>query len=167
MKFRNTHTKHHLQGKPPKFRGKAANTRHLVPFAVKLCQKLGNTTNHDKFRWECVSAFYEFYKLLDRQPRTMSQDALADLSMIGRRVCSYYSALSSLSQDMCWHMTPKFHLLLHLVDWQAPLWGNPNFFRCYCDEDMIGHMVEVAGSCHAATMSELALFKSALCQSLQ
>ena len=99
-------------------------------------------------------------------PLALNAEALAALALHGRRMCSFYAALSTESPQG-WKLTPKFHLLLHLVEHQAPLWGNPKHFWCYCDEDMIGHMVEVASSCHPSTMSEVALYKYALLLSMQ
>ena len=45
------------------------------------------------------------------------------------------------------------------AEWQSVSLGNPRFFWCYSDEDMVGQLVEVAESCHPGTMSTTALFK--------
>ena len=60
----------------------------------------------------------------------------------------------------------KVHLLLHLVEVQVPRWGNPRFFWCYADEDVVGQDVEAASACHPSTMAEVALYKHCLMQLL-
>ena len=58
-----------------------------------------------------------------------------------------------------WTIVPKLHLFLHLCEVQATRYDNPRFYWTYADEDMVGHMIEAAWSCHASTMPEVALFK--------
>ena len=37
--------------------------------------------------------------------------------------------------------------------------GNPRCYWTYADEDMVGHMIEVAQSCHPVTLAATAMFK--------
>ena len=55
--------------------------------------------------------------------------------------------------------SPKLHLFAHLCEWQACEMGNPRYWWCYSDEDMVGLMVDVAESCHPVTLAVSALFK--------
>ena len=91
----------------------------------------------------------------------MSEKFYQDLELAGRRICSDYAALSVLSAEG-WKLTPKFHLLCHLTKHTCRLWGNPKHYWCYCDEDMVGHMVEVAESCHASSVAIVSLYKYAV-----
>ncbi len=152
-------------GKPPKFRGKAANTRHLVPYVVKLCTQFDSGSEHDKFRLACATSLASFYGVLEACPQHMDVKSLREFAKLGREICSFYAALSARHDSKAWKLTPKFHLLLHLVELHAPRWGNPRFFWCYADEDLVGQIVEVAGSCHPNTMAEIALYKHCLLQS--
>eukprot|EP00973_Karenia_brevis_P016519 2262452-Karenia_brevis.AAC.1 len=73
------------------------------------------------------------------------------LGDLGREVCSFYAALNSESQQNnidAWRLTPKLHLFAHLCEHQVWSWGNPRWYWCYADEDMVGHMIEVASACH-------------------
>ena len=54
---------------------------------------------------------------------------------------------------------PKFHVFVHLAEWQAVEVCNPRVYWTYVDEDLVGCLVEVAESCHASTMAPSALFK--------
>ncbi len=153
-------------GKAPKFRGKAAVTRHIVPFVVSLCTKYNKGTQHDQFRLACATALASFYGALEACPRRMSMECKCELAKFGREICSFYAALSAHNAPKTWKLTPKFHLLLHLVEIHVPRWGNPRFFWCYADEDLIGQIVEVAGACHPSTMADIALYKHCLMRSL-
>ena len=81
------------------------------------------------------------------------------LSEAGREICSFYAALNRLTPGLNWKLTPKMHLLCHLVEIIAPRWGNPRYYWCYADADLVGHMVEVAKACHPSTLHHVALFK--------
>jgi len=129
--------------KPPKLVSKAANARHLVPYAVKLCEKYcgPEASDHDKYRLECVRALSKFYDLLDSQLVSITPESEKDIQRLGRRVTTFYALLSQEAEDKrinAWRLTPKLHLFVHLCEHQAPLWGNPAWFWCYADEDMAG-----------------------------
>ena len=138
-----------------------------MPFIPELCLEQTDETPHTKYRSGCVQALDDFYNLLSNSPRTLDAKALADLQSYGKRIYSYYAALSKLTHEACWKLTPKLHLVCHLVDVVAPRWGNPRSYWCYGDEDMIGHMKEVAMSCHPNTMHSVALYKWCLMLSMQ
>ena len=126
------------RGKSPKLSAKTAQTRHLAGFALELAQKYNSGNDHDNFRQECAQALVDFHNFLETRPRSLNAEDLAELADIGRRICSTYAALNRTATGNEWKLTPKFPLLLHLVELQAPLWGNPKFFWCYSDEDMVG-----------------------------
>ena len=70
------------------------------------------------------------------------------------------SAGSSLLQRI---LEARGGSFLHFGEWQSVSLGNPRFFWCCSDEDMVGQRVEVAESCHPSTMSTTALFKWLTC----
>ena len=43
-----------------------------------------------------------------------------------------------------WKFTPKIHLFLHLCEIQCVQYGNPRFWWTYCDEDLVGQLIEVS-----------------------
>ncbi len=58
-----------------------------------------------------------------------------------------------------WKMIPKFHAFQHMCELNAQMCGDPRFWWCYSDEDMVGFMIEVAEACHRSTMASTGLFK--------
>ena len=56
-------------------------------------------------------------------------------------------------------MVPKFHLFQHLCEIQFQIKGNPRFFWTYADEDLVGHMKEIAQSCHPSTVNQVCMYK--------
>ena len=56
-------------------------------------------------------------------------------------------------------VVPKFHLMDHLCDLFASLWGSPRYFWTYSDEDLVGILTEVAESVHMNTLPMSVLFK--------
>ena len=53
------------------------------------------------------------------------------------------------------HARPKAHLLQHLVDQKIWMFGSPNEFHCYMDEDFVGSIKGVcAASKHPATLEK-------------
>ena len=56
-------------------------------------------------------------------------------------------------------MSPKVHLWEHVCEVQAVLYGNPRYYWCYADEDLVGHLIEIAETCHPMTLAISVLFK--------
>ena len=135
---------------------------------MKLCQDFNTGSDHDQIRLECAQGLVDFYNYLkdSEDIRSLSKAALDDFADVGRRICTYYAALSVLSASG-WKLTPKFHLLSHLTRHTAKMWGNPKHYSCYCDEDMVGHMTEVAESCHSASVATVSLYKYAVMLTMQ
>ena len=150
------------RGEPPKFRCKAAQARHIVPFVVKLAKEHDDGTRHDRLKIACVEALADFYEMIEVKPRRFTDDDMQQASLLMKVVCSCYASLAKEANEAGlyeWRMVPKLHLCLHLVDYTIPLWGNPRFYWTYADEDLVGHVIEVAQSYHPLTMPAIALFK--------
>ena len=85
------------------------------------------------------------------------------MQILGQRCAEQYSRLSIWAFDvlgkMLWKVTPKVHLWEHLTEMQSVLMGNPRFWWCYPDEDLVGLVIEVAHSCHPATIAMMVLVK--------
>ena len=84
----------------------------------------------------------------------------------------YLRSLSRLSQLWChglsedqirrmpWHMRPTVHMCEHLVLESVPMFGSPNSFHCYGDEDFVGRVKQIAQRCrHSATIQYRVLQK--------
>lgn len=144
-------------GKWPKLKAKAAQTRHLAPFARELAEEFLDVRCQALCQLLC-----RFYEVLASQGMFLDEDAKLELPQVGRRLCGLYAQLSRESfqaGSKRWKMTPKVHLMLHLCEDQAPSVGNPKFYWVYADEDLVGQMVEVAEACHASTMAATAMAK--------
>ena len=95
----------------------------------------------------------------------MSPAAVEEMPKLGRNLCTLYAQLSSAAKnagEQLWRFSPKHHLFLHLAEWQSVLYGNPRYYWCYADEDLVGHIMEVSRSCHIRTMAGTSLFKWSL-----
>ncbi len=58
-----------------------------------------------------------------------------------------------------WKITPKMHMVQELLLYQGMEWGNPSYFWCYADEDLVGDIVEYGHSCQMLTLCFTALVK--------
>ena len=86
----------------------------------------------------------------------------ARLPLIGRQMCGLYAQMATealAAGRKRWKMTPKVHLVQHLLEWQCLSAGNPRFYWTYADEDLVGSMIEVAESCHASTLAITVMVK--------
>ena len=144
-------------GSWPKLKAKGAATRHAVPFALTLAHK-----HCDRRVVALCQLLCEFYQIIDAQGIFLDDEAKARLPVLGRQMCSLYALLATDALNAgkkCWKMTPKVHLVQHLLEWQAPSVGNPRFYWTYADEDLVGSMIEVAESCHSSTMAVTCMVK--------
>lgn len=92
----------------------------------------------------------------------MSDHAKVELPRLGLRLCVLFSQLASeaaMSRQKLWKTSPKLHLFQHVCEWQSIESGNPRFYWCYADEDLVGQLIEVAEACHAKTMAVTAMYK--------
>ena len=146
----------------PKLKAKAAASRNMVPFAVLLATKHNSGSDHDVRRLKMIEELAVFYDTLKGEGRFFSRPARDIIRRVGVSVPGLYATLTADARVQglrAWKLVPKFHIFQHLCLYQAHLYGNPRFYWCYADEDMVGQMVEVAQSCHPATMPATALFK--------
>ena len=146
----------------PKLKASAAATRHLVKFALKLCIDFDSGSVHDRRRLGVCQLLDRFYTIIDAETDVLSDAAREVLPEIGRNLVMLYGSLAEEAVGArlkLWKFVPKFHLFVHLCEWQAVEEGNPRFYWTYQDEDLVGKMIEVAENCHTKTMSLTALYK--------
>ena len=146
----------------PKLKAKAAATRHLVHYAVDLCERHNSGSEHDKRRLVCCKFLAYFYTQCATHGRWFPQNVLDRLSTGVRVFMGCYMNLSREAvgkQTRAWKMTPKFHFFVHLCDLQAPMWGNPRFYWTYADEDLQRVMKGIAIACHTMNMAPRVIFK--------
>jgi hypothetical protein len=134
----------------------------LSIFAFELAQEYNTNSKHDQIRLRICELLVRFYDILADEGMFFSGDVRQEVSELRTQLCRLYAALSNESvaaKRKAWKMTPKFHLFAHLCEVQAGLKENPRYYWTYADEDMVGHMMEVARSCHPMTMNSVAMFK--------
>ena len=92
----------------------------------------------------------------------LSEAARNELPKLGYQLCNIYQKLAREAFDnreQMWKWAPKLHAFLHLTEWQCADFGNPRFWWTYPDEDLVGHIIEVAKTTHKHTMAPKSLFK--------
>lgn len=147
----------------PKFVGKAAATRRLVVFCARLAAEFNSKSVHDVHRAAVAQSLKDIYDIMDGDPqflRPESKVKLARLSVAFRGVYAKLSASSLASNVRGWKMSPKFHLMQHILEHQT--WMNPRYNWVYADEDLQRILKEVALSCHARTTAHMVLYKWAV-----
>jgi hypothetical protein len=147
----------------PKFLGKAASTRRLVHYALKLAIDFDSGSEHDKLRRGAAEAIVRIYEIFTSEPMFMSPAARSELARLSVAFMGIYSKLatSAMTQHRrAWKMSPKFHLMQHILEHQS--WMNPRFSWAYADEDLQRILKEVATSCHAMNTPHMVLYKWAI-----
>ena len=141
----------------PKLKANGNVCRGILPFCLHLAERHLSR----KHVWLC-QMMLRFNQILDEEGLFLSSDAAAELKELGLRFSNLYSDFASESfaaSVFMWKGCPKLHMFQHLCEWQGPEMGNPRFFWCYADEDMVGQMIKVAQSCHPKTLALLTLWK--------
>jgi len=134
-------------GKRPRLKTKAAETRNLVPVTLLILEMFGLSSTHAQTRYECLKCLNEIYKEMEG----WNDHSGARIAELARKHCILYSALGeeacrNSGDWMFWRMSPKHHMMIHLCEDQLEATGNPRFHWCYRDESEIGLAVEVAES---------------------
>ena len=146
----------------PKLNGKAAALRHLARFALTIVTEHHNGTPHDNLVQGVIQLLIEFYKIIESSSQFLSEKAKENLPRIGMKLAQLYGELAQLAyndEERLWKLSPKLHLLEHLLEAQAILYGNPRWYWTYAGEDLVGVMIDIAEGCHPLTMPVSVLFK--------
>ena len=107
----------------------------------------------------------EFYEIIGLESQFLTDEARARVPQLGRELLMLYAQLAAearANNRKLWKFSPKHHAFGHLCEDQAPHYGNPRWYWCYMDEDLVGKLIEVAHSCHPSTMATTSLFKYGL-----
>ena len=126
----------------PKLKLKAADGRHFLRVLLFLLQNLvSNTTDHTRFRINCVSAIVRVCdQIADWKDGGVSSVVVSDW---GRRHLILYKQLSDeADSDRYWCLFPKHHMFAHVADRCTV---NPKLDWNYLDESVIGLGAVVAG----------------------
>ena len=149
-------------GEYPKLRAKAAAIRHLAPYALILCIRFNSGSLHDQRKLGVAQLLVRYYEILKMPTMFLPSAVAAELAQLVRDMGVLYHALyheAHVANLRLWKMTPKIHLCIHLGEEQAGSFGNPSYFWCYADEDLIGLMTETAESLHVRTLAPVLMVK--------
>jgi hypothetical protein len=120
----------------PCLRGSAAEIRSLVPFGLELAAELlAAGDQKDLTILQCAKNLADLYNCLHKA--TFCAERLA---MHVKRFCVLYAALHELSEDKCWKLKPKFHLLAEMGMDDT----NPSDQWTYRDEDFGGTVARLS-----------------------
>ena len=143
----------------PKLKSKGAPMHPVASFALALAKEYKEHVGED-----CVlviDLLVQFYAVMDRNGHFFPEHEKREIQRIGSKLCRTYCKLAAKAAaegERLWKATPKLHLFLHLCEWDVDM-GNPRFFWCYADEDMVGQMIKAGESCHPKTLAISAMFK--------
>jgi hypothetical protein len=128
----------------PRLKLKASEGRHFLPvLRHMLLNHFPLQSPHEHLRFQCVDAMHKVYLELSNWVDGVSA---ARLGHFGRQHLILYSELAKrTSDDRCWHLYPKHHQFIHVVE-SARV--NPKLEWNYADEDEIGTAADVARGCH-------------------
>ena len=117
---------------------------------------------HDRLTLGVVQLLARFYEIISAESMFLSEAAKTEVPRIGVQLAMMYQQLSIYAFGRgirLWKMMPKMHLFLHLVEDQAPLYGNPRYWWTYGDEDLVGHLIDMSDGLHPRTLVVSLLFK--------
>ena len=157
-KFKGNLTKERIRTSAnwPKLKSKAAPMHALATFALILARE---HLSEDVIL--VASLLVEFYTLLKENGMFFTDDKKKQMQSVGSRLCRAYAKLACKAvseRKRMWKVTPKLHLFLHLCEWDVDF-GNPRFFWCFADEDLVGQMIKSGESCHPKTLAVASMFK--------
>ena len=87
------------QGNWPKLKAKAAATRHLATYALKLVQDFGGRSTEDRQMLAVCQLLVRFYELIDIESNFLSASARVELPQLGQRLVGIYTALATAAKD--------------------------------------------------------------------
>jgi uncharacterized protein YqcC (DUF446 family) len=116
-------------------------------------------TEKHRLRTVCIDEMTNVYA----EMTAWTSESPAKLALCGRRFFCTYMQLAAMHRNnenwLYWRITPKFHLLLHLVEDQASSAGNPALLWCYADEREIGNAVHIAQAVHPSTFNKTVMMR--------
>ena len=142
----------------PNFKNKGVQTRYLTPYAFGLARRFHPGTLHVPV----TQLFCKMCSLMSTQSHFLTDAALEEFKKAGQRMLLLHVDLHTEAVGQLrsfWKLTPKAHLVDHLVTHQSAEWGNPAYWWSCGDEDLVVMVIDIAQACHPAAMAITALVK--------
>ena len=150
----------------PILKCKAAATRHLVKFALKLAEENQSGNKHDRARYSLVRCLSEYYDIIATDPMFHPEASKTKIKRLGTIIFNSYKFLSveAVENDIrAWKMPYKMHSFCHLAEDTVDL-INARWVWCYSDEDLMGIVKDVAETVHTINLEENTLYKLVIFQ---
>ena len=135
----------------------------LVYFVAQLAREHNSGSEHDRLRQGVADTLVKILDIMESEPRFLSVASKDMLVRLSRAFTGAWSRLASAASERgerAWKMSPKFHLMQHILEHQS--WINPRCTWVYADEDLQGILKGVALSCHSKNTPSMVLFKWAV-----
>ena len=153
----------------PKLRAKAAQTRHMAAYALYMMGEFGQfhsvddyTRLHDELALGVCQLLVRFYELLNNSSQHFGDVAINEFHNIGNQLTSMYSQLATMAFNRgqrFWKLSPKFHQFIEMCLYQVVSMGNPRYYWCYGDEDLVRILIGISESVHPNTLASSVLCK--------
>ena len=125
-----------------------------------IAQRWSSGSIHDQLKVAVCEILVRVYEILATSSQCLTPAVKDEMFLLGQELGMAYERLYTEAYTAgrkLWKLTPKVHLAQELLQYQCQVWGNPTYFWCYADEDLVGMMIEIAASCHVATLAFTAL----------
>ena len=160
----------------PYLKTSAAGSRHVTEFALALAyahrdgtsscgprdfppghRLHGRALEHNNLVVQMMEGLVSYQRSAAEEPFNSSECKSNMYKFLTNFVSLHNMWREGVPEDaqaaLPFHARPKLHLLQHLVEEKIQLFGSPNSFHCYMDEDYVGVIKKVcAASKHPATL---------------
>ena len=140
-------------------KSKAAEARGMITCMHFVLEHfIPRATDRDEQRFQCIRNMALMYKELYEWKSGSGMRA----AEYGRRSLVLFLELRNNPMprcSRCWHLVPKFHMCVHILEDQMAVSGNPTESWNYADESEIGAARRVAESSHPSTLHKLIISK--------
>ena len=143
-------------GAYPALNLKAWNGRLMTSFFDIVLKAVLNNGVPDRFQREvklasaACNSMLAFLHCMETSPRYLSAEQATKMYQAVTTFLALYQLLAahSLATGIPrWKATPKFHLLLHVVEEQCQTLRNSRAWHCFLDEDYIGQIKRLVIQC--------------------
>ena len=168
----------------PYLKAKAAGCRHLADFGLALAHAHrfgglgkgrmrfrathplhGQETAHNDLVVNCFRGLVDYHRACSASPFSPDFCKQSMYTFLESFIALHDMWRAAFPEDvhakLPFHIRPKAHMLQHLVEEKIVLFGSPNAFWCYGDEDFVGVIKVVCSmSKHPATLEKRVAEKS-------
>ena len=162
----------------PYLKTSAAGCRHVTDFALAIAYGFkdggdgyrpltfhsnhrlhGREAEHNQIIVDMMEGLVSYQRAASMEPFDVNSSKTSMYGFLNSFIRLHQMWREGLAADdperatLPFHARPKAHLLQHLVEEKIQLFGSPNSFHCYMDEDFVGVVKGVcAASKHPATL---------------